>query len=585
MLRRFTCDFETTTDPADCRVWAYALCEIGHPSNFMYGNCIEDLMSWCEDQNDNVDLYFHNLKFDGAFITYWLESNGFEWVEDASDAASKTYTTLITDMGAWYSIEIFFKVQGKHRNKVRIFDSLKILNFSVADIAKGFNLPIRKLELDYEAYRAPGHILTPHEVDYIRNDVEIVARALDVMFKQGHEKMTIGSDALANFKQLCTNFKKLFPVLPNEIDRDIRHTYKGGFTYLNPKYKEKQTGAGWVFDVNSLYPSVMYNMPAPYDFPIYFDGKYEPDGLYPLYTQTISCRFKVKPNKIPSIQIKSSFLFRPNEYIEDSGDELVTLTLTSPDLELFFEQYDVTDIQWGGGYKFKSAEGLFKEYIDYWSEQKIKSKREGNKAQYLISKLFMNSLYGKLGTNPLGSKKRPYIAEDNCLHEMFLDMEERKPIWVAGASFITSFARCKTIRSAQAVRDWSMKNKGFDAFVYADTDSLHITGIDKSDIEELSKIIEIDDYKLGAWKVESKYWRGKYLRQKCYIEEWPDGSLNVTVAGLPKKLGHIVNFDNFKMGFNTADFTDEEIGPEGRKLTYQHVPGGVLLVPTDFSIN
>lgn len=585
-MRRFTCDFETTTDENDCRVWAYALCEIGKPSNFLYGNCIDDLMEWCKDQKDNVELYFHNLKFDGSYICYWLETHDFTWIESVNEAASNTYTTLITDMGAWYSIEIYFTVDGHHTNKVRIFDSLKILNFSVADIAKGFNLPIRKLELDYDTYRAPGHQLTEHEIDYIRNDVEIVARALDIMFKQGHEKMTIGSDALSNFKHLCPRFKKLFPVLPNDIDRDIRHTYKGGFTYLSPKYKEKETGSGYVMDVNSLYPSVMYYMPAPYDMPIYFDGKYEYDELYPLYTQTISCRFQIKPEKIPSIQIKSSFLFRPNEYIESSGDEMVTLTLTNPDLELFFEQYDVEDIHWHGGYKFKSATGLFKEYIDYWSEQKIKSKKEGNKAQYLISKLFMNSLYGKLGTNPLGAKKRPYVdTEDSCLHEMDLGIEERKPIWVAGASFITSFARCKTIRSAQAVRDWSMKNKGYDAFVYADTDSLHVTGLDHDDFIELGKIIEIDDYKLGAWKVESRYWRGKYLRQKCYIEEWPDGSLNVTVAGLPKKLGHIVNFDNFKVGFNTADFTDEEIGEAGRKLTYKHVPGGVLLVPTDFSIN
>ena len=100
-----------------------------------------------------------------------------------------------------------------------------------------------------------------------------------------------------------------------------------------------------------------------------------------------------------------------------------------------------------------------------------------------------------------------------------------------------------------------------------------------------SDIIEIDDYKLGAWKIESRYWRSKYIKSKCYIELQPDMTTNVTVAGLPKKLGHIVNFENFKIGFNTADFTDEEIGPKGRKLTYKHVPGGVVLVPTDFSIN
>ena len=39
-----------------------------------------------------------------------------------------------------------------------------------------------------------------------------------------------------------TNFNKYFPILPYEIDKDIRKSYKGGFTYLNKCYKEKETG-------------------------------------------------------------------------------------------------------------------------------------------------------------------------------------------------------------------------------------------------------------------------------------------------------------------------------------------------------
>lgn len=390
--RKFTCDFETTTDPNDCRVWAYALCEIGNPDNFMYGKSIYELMDWCANQKDNVTLYFHNLKFDGEFICYWLEDNGFKWVDSIKEATDSTYTTLITNMGAWYSIEIYFEVKGKKKNKVTIYDSLKLLNFSVEEVAKGFDLPIRKLELDYNTYREEGHELTQHEIDYIRNDVEIMARALDIFMSQGHSKMTIGSNALANFKELCPNFRNLFPVLPTEVDADIRASYKGGFTYLSPKYKEKQTGAGVVFDVNSLYPSIMYNRLLPYGVPEPFQGKYEYDPLYPLYTQMITCKFKLKPEKIPTIQIKHSFSFKANEYLESSDDGSglpVTLVLTNPDLELFLEQYDVWDLEYVSGWKFKGAVGIFKDYIDYWSEQKIRAKKEGRKAQYLISKLFL----------------------------------------------------------------------------------------------------------------------------------------------------------------------------------------------------
>lgn len=584
--RKFACDFETTTDPNDCRVWAYALCEIGNPDNFIYGNDIYELMDWCSNQKDNVTLYFHNLKFDGEFIAYWCETNGFTWVNSAKDAETDTYTTLITNMGSWYSMEIYFEVKGKKKNKVTIYDSLKLFNMSVDAVAKGFDLPIRKLELDYTSYREEGHELTQHEIDYIRNDVEIMARALDIFFKQGHTKMTIGSNALTNFKDHCGNFKKLFPTLPNEIDGDIRVSYKGGFTYLSPKYKEKLVGSGVVFDVNSLYPSIMYNRPLPYGIPEPFNGKYQYDPMYPLYTQMITCNFRLKPDKIPSIQIKHSFSFKANEYLESSDDGSgipVTLVLTNPDLELFFEQYDVWDLNYISGWKFKSAVGLFKDYIDYWSAQKINAKKEGNKAQYLISKLFLNSLYGKFGTNPLGSKKQPAIDRDGNIHYLILPREERKSIYVGLASFVTSYGRKQIIEQSQAIRDWSEKSKGFDAYIYSDTDSIHAL-LDDQDVNELSKVIDIDDYKLGALKLESSFIRGKYLRQKCYMEEWADGTMNVTVAGLPKKLAHVVNFDNFKIGFTTADIPPEVIGENGKKLTYTHVKGGVILTETDFTI-
>lgn len=83
-MKRFSCDFETTTDLNDCRVWAYACCEIGEPDNFLYGNSLDGFMDWCAGK-DNYLCFFHNLKFDGAFIVEWLLKNGFEYVENKKD--------------------------------------------------------------------------------------------------------------------------------------------------------------------------------------------------------------------------------------------------------------------------------------------------------------------------------------------------------------------------------------------------------------------------------------------------------------------------------------------------------------------
>ena len=394
-MRKFTADFETNVDEFDCRIWAYAICDINDPNNFYYGNSMEDFISFCSYKKENYLLYFHNLKFDSEYIISYLLHNGYRCIKDKKEREDKTFTTLISDTGQFYSLEIFFEVKGKtHINKVTIYDSLKILNFSVEQIAKDFNLPIRKLDLDYTTKREVGHILTPHEIEYIRNDVEIMARALKIMFDEKLTKMTIGSDALANYKDMNKNFNKYFPELPYEIDKDIRQSYKGGFSYLNDCYKEKETEDGIVLDVNSLYPSVMMYEKLPFGDPLFFDGKYERDVLYTLYIQTISCVFEIKKNKIPTIQIKNNMSFLPNEYIKSSNGDIVTLTLTNIDLELFFENYNVYNITYHSGWKFKAIKGLFTNYIDFWSNKKIQSKKEGNDALYRIAKLMLNSLYG-----------------------------------------------------------------------------------------------------------------------------------------------------------------------------------------------
>ena len=404
-MKKFTADFETTVDSKNVRVWAYAICEIGNPSNFIYGNNIEDFIKFCS-KKENYVLYFHNLKFDGEFIFYYLLSNGYECIKEAKEKRDKTFTCLISDMGQFYSIEIYFKVYNSKRvNKVTIYDSLKLLNFSVDQIAKDFNLPIRKLELDYKKEREINHVLTSEEVDYIRNDVEIMARALDIMFKENLTKMTIGACALSNYRTIIKYFNSYYPEVPYEIDTDIRRSYKGGFTYLNPLYQNKVVNNGIVLDVNSLYPSVMYNCLLPFGTPIYFKGKYKYDSLHPLYVQRISCSFKIKEGKIPTIQIKNNLSFIPNEYLETSNDDIVTLTLTNVDLELFLEHYDLKNVVYDGGWKFKGIKGLFSEYIDIWSNKKIEAKKDGNSALYRISKLMLNSLYGKFAKNPVVRSK------------------------------------------------------------------------------------------------------------------------------------------------------------------------------------
>lgn len=597
LSRCFAADFETTTDENDCRVWAWAVSNVDDYNDFRYGNSIDEFFEFCKNYKHNYKLWFHNLKFDGVYIIDYLLNNGFRWIDDPKDKNYKTFTTLITDMGQFYSIVIYFKANNHHTNKVEIFDSLKIFpNFSVDKVAKGFDLPIRKLSIDYKEYREIGHILTEQEIDYIRNDVEIMARALKEMFSRGLTKMTIASDAMKNFRDNFVGFRRKFPLLEPEVDADIRLSYKGGFTYVNDTWQEKPVGKGVVLDVNSLYPSCMSSpYKLPYSEPKRFNGKYEYDKIYPLYVQSITCSFELKEGKIPSIQIRNSSNFIPNEYIKSSSGEQITLYLTKPDFELFQEQYHIYNPTYNGGWKFKAATGLFDEYVNHWTEQKIKAGKEGNAPLRQISKLLLNSLYGRTALSGTARQKAPYL-KDGVVKFSLLPPETRETVYIPVAAFITAYGRNRTIRTSQIIKDYTIKKYGEDRYYYSDTDSIHASLTDE-DLEELKDIIKIDDFKLGYWAKEAEFDRAIYIRQKCYIEEIK-GKLQVTVAGLPKYLAPLITFDNFKKGFTTEGLTREEMisiasgngaTPEEieklhHKLRYKYVKGGVILADTDFTI-
>lgn len=597
MKVKWSCDFETTTIEEDCRTWVWGRCEIGNEDNFHYGTNFDDFMEWTMESKKEV--YFHNLKFDGSFILNWLLRNGFKQVKKAKQL--KEFSVLISKHNSWYSLEVVGKMRGKRPVKVTFYDSLKKLPYSADYIAKSFKLPMLKGEIDYHAKREVGYVPTEKEIAYLRNDVQIIALALENQFHAGLEKMTAGSDAFTNFKDMLgkKQFEYTFPVLSLTMDTDIRQAYRGGFTWLNKKYESKDVGKGIVFDVNSLYPSVMYDRLLPYGTPITFNGKYIEDERYPLFIQQIECEFKLKPDHIPTIQIKQNKYFAGNEYLHDSYGKEVILTLTNIDLKLFLEHYDIVgEITYLKGYKFKANQGIFKDYIDKWLAQKI----AGKGAVKEQAKLMLNSLYGKFATNPDVTGKNVYL-ENGVLKFIDGELEFKDPIYTAMGCFITAHARLMTIGTAQ---------KCYDRIIYCDTDSIHLIG---TDIPESIKDV-IDDDKLGYWGLESVFSRARFIRQKTYaedidceqarVEEKDKVSyglggkrykikevkettlvleevgevekkdcyyLDVKCAGMSKRVKKKATWENFKVGFKASG-----------SLKLKQVEGGALLVDRDFEI-
>ena len=331
-------DFETTVYKGQeyTEVWASALVEVGKddPNDVKVFHSIAETWDYLKHLHTSITVYYHNLKFDGSFwINYlmndlefkpainWLndEKTQAEWLRDR-DMQNKTFRALISRMGQWYSIKV--KIWG---NIIEFRDSWKLMPFSVKECGKAFNTKHRKLDMEYTGFRYAGCKITDEELAYIKNDVLVVSEALDIMFKDGHDKLTIGSCCMKEFKTIMGRdfLETYFIPLDAEDDAWIRKAYKGGWCYVAKGKENKMHYGGGTYDVNSLYPSVMhsesgnrYPIGKPHWFKETFPIWYGNDKFY--FFLKIRTRFYLKPGKLPTIQIKGNPRYHANEWLETS---------------------------------------------------------------------------------------------------------------------------------------------------------------------------------------------------------------------------------------------------------------------------
>lgn len=550
MSRIWVADFETTTNPSDCRVWSWGMCPVvPNPEPYMVelGIDIESFFYFISN-NDDI-IYFHNLKFDGIFIIYYLLENGVRWNKELHP---NSFTTLIDKDSKFYSISIMWD-----NGNITIFkDSLKKLPMGVDRIARSFNLPFKKGLIDYDAERPVGYIPNDDEVEYQINDVMIIAAALWMQFNEGMNSLTVGADSLNEFKRIMghNNFIQSFPILDDNTDFCIRKAYRGGWCKVADKYAKEVVGPVKVYDVNSLYPSVMYDSPLPYGIPIPFNGQPIVTDEYPLWIASVTITAELNENYHPIIQLKNHSVFVPTEYLKVIK-EPTTVSCTSVDWELWCEHYNITVYSWDGGYYFKASRKFFKSYIDKW--MMVKKKSSGGLRE--IAKLHLNSLYGKFATNPDVTSRRPVI-ENNVVKLKINEPETRDPVYTAMGCFITAYARAVTIRAAQ---------KNFENFAYADTDSLHL-------VTEKEPSLMIDDVELGAWKHEYDADYAIFWRAKSYVERRVvnnESVYEVHIAGLPKSIAENVRICDIGEGMTFS----------GKKIP-KNVVGGVVLQDSEFCI-
>ena len=642
----YMADFETTVFEGQeyTEVWAAASVQL-FTEDVKIFHSIDEQFEYFVSLNKSIIVYYHNLKFDGNFwLSFLMDKLKFKQAvppdittidqikfDKKGEMPNNTFTYAISNMGQWYRIVI--KVKGK---TIEIRDSLKLLPFSVKKLGKDFKTKHQKLDMEYKGYRYAGCEITPQEQEYIANDVLVVKEALEIMFEQGHNKLTIGACCLAEYKRtlrdLGEDYDRLFPDLtaykldPNtygyeNADLYIRKSYRGGWCYLVEEKANKIFHNGTTADVNSLYPSVMskeLGTRYPIGMPTFWTGNYIPEEAQQwnkFYFIRFRTCFKIKENYLPFVQIKGSFLYRGTECLRtsdifDPRDKTYhhfytdiegklqlarpTLTMTQTDFELFKEHYEIYHFEILDGCYFDSAVGIFEDYIEKYKQIKINS----TGAIRGIAKLFSNNLYGKMAANDNSSFKYA-VLEDGIVKFIDVPEHEKKVGFIPVGSAITSYARNFTIRAAQ--KNYHGVNER--GFIYADTDSIHC---DLAPEEMQGITVHPTNY--CCWKLETCWDNAIFARQKTYIEHVThedcepveEPYYNIKCAGMPENCKEILRRglegelakEDENLPEQTKDFLrvyhnleEFKVGLKiWGKLLPKRIKGGVILVETTYEM-
>lgn len=612
----YACDFETTTintnfykETGESKVWlAYA--KRFDPNNNKFEKdeiltiSIEDFFDEFWKRRKSATLFFHNLEWDGEFIKWYLVRNGYEYYYEPPKRKTKKGFCIFEDGKTIYHINIFKPVRyakGIKLVQLYIKCSLKLLTLSIEKLAQAFNLPCKQsINYHVEPFNSLDQV-PQNLIDYIQTDVNIMIPPL-IQYNQvftlkrgnrvleGLSKLTIGGTSLSLFKTFIFDkydFNESF-TLPYEQVCELQNWYSGGLTTYPKHYQYKITEEvdGRVYDVNSMYPSVMVDHAYPIGEPYY--GETPPSDEYNIKMVKIFIKkAEIKDYKYPplmrpwkSISIKyppkTRFVYKTENaiayYFQDELDSL----------QRFYDiEYTVEKTIW-----FKSTY-YFKDYIVKHYEMRKKYKELKDPRQQMF-KLLLNNAYGKFGEKPdkttvvysdkqvekgdliLQIKNNNLIVDtvrndNSCLEHLnsyicYYEIPKAKSVNVAIAASVTKNARMK-------LYDAIFNN--LDNFLYCDTDSLFIKGEPKG--------IEIDPNKLGAWDLEATFDAFELGGAKLYNLHLKNAIIKRAHAGINARWAK----DNLKKG---DIITINKQLPEGSDISKKKVKGGLVIIESNYTI-
>lgn len=635
MAIEYVADFETTSqriydiktrklrrDLSSAWVCAWAMMPVmaePDPIEIVRGRSIDSFMEYCAEvvrelpakqRQRGVTIFTHNLRFDSDFVMYWLLSGHGTVDQEVRE------NVLYSFRATWDGVSVMFR------------DSLKIFPQRAEALGELYGIKKLKGSWDYEKYRTPETPITIEEWEYVHHDVMIISRALADYRARGYMENTQASIAYndrlrrtyprfnktqarrlkkVNYEKYRQSFPWQIRPLEFHLHKHLLMAYFGGISYVNPAYANRDLYDIDGYDVHSMYPKQMDDMPLPVGEPLVVNNPSpeEAERLLRSYKCVIAdfedLSLELKgPEYFPALMFPTDpySSIRMQGKIIKCRNELACLT--GIDYEIMRSEYNILSGRIVRLYLFRTCTGQYHEFVEYWMQIKSDSDRirndpastseevSGARTLRALSKVMMNSSYGKDGTKLMRTVKRTYMSDEGLLESddtiEIADVEYYLP----SAIFITAWARRQLWTAVKACR---VPGKSF--FVYCDTDSVKVTQEGAQMLRDASDV-EIDDYKLGTWGYEGTYITARFVRQKTYsytIKE-KNGSIgrHYVVCGAPDDIKSVMDIDEFYPGMIIdLDTIHAHVDDEGKQLQGRLLPirvrGGVILEETGFQIS
>lgn len=517
----------------NCKAWIYLYCALEHGRYILsikFNDFLNKIIERTKTRvkSHKINLFFHNLKYDGSFLLYELYLLNYKFVSSKELSKDKRNCSALIDdkkniycIKFWYQ-KFFFKIQC----------SYLISRISIANILYGNNVKeinIKHLpNIKYEKLED-----VPHEtIEYIKQDCFAITLIWEMIRQIKNDsyhvknKLSIGSwgkesaylafhkskwykENKKELKKYQWNFQK-----DEKLFRKLRESYHGGLTGLNKNFIKDNwidiQGNIKTYDINSAYPFVMLK-DIPYMKP------------------------SIKPNEKPSlwkisiVSIKEVNVFETlwlTTLYKDKNQRIFLIWDFEFELlkKLLLMEYYVIKkwyFHWCPFYApFIEKMNTLKEK---YSKEISCAENEEKKTFYRLLrgsvKLLMNSPYGKEAQREC---KNIVIDKNYVWRAEPIESEKVNYTNIAGASFITAKTRSMILE---------LLVKFPYNIMYWDTDCVHVLFDENLSEETFRKSINVDDFKLGNWKFEHQCENAKYLKKKCYALLDAEGKFKYRTAG------------------------------------------------------